>query len=182
MVRVLALSLDLPEDYFDAMYHYMGGTLMFNYYPPSGTVPMKDTQWNFSPHTDYGVLTLLLQDDLGGLEARNANGDWIPVPPIPGAFVVNIGDTLQMWTNDLYVSTLHRVTNVHPGKARLSQALFTYPHGQTMIECLPTCHSESNPPKYAPILCEDYNRSLVEQSARTGRPGLSKNTAARFKA
>ena len=111
LVRAIALSLDLPEDYFDAMYRHMGGTLMYNYYPPAGTVEMKQTQWNFSPHTDYGVATLLLQDSLGGLQARNADGEWIAVPPLAGTFVVNIGDTLQMWTNDLYVSTLHRVTN-----------------------------------------------------------------------
>jgi len=180
LVRALALSLDLPEDYFDAMYRHMGGTLMYNYYPAAGAVPMKETQWNFSPHTDYGVMTLLLQDSLGGLQARNADEEWIDVPPVAGTFVVNIGDTLQMWTNDLYVSTLHRVVN-RSDKARISLPLFTYPHGATVIECLPTCKGPGNPPKYDPIVCEVYNRALVEQAARTGRPGLSKQTAARFK-
>lgn len=180
LVRAIALSLDLPEEYFDAMYRHMGGTLMYNYYPPADTVEMKPTQWNFSPHTDYGVATLLLQDSLGGLQARNADELWIDVPPLPGTFVVNIGDTLQMWTNDLYVSTLHRVTN-SSNKARISQPLFTYPHGRTLIECLPTCHSPENPPKYEPIVCEAYNQALVDQAARTGRPGLSKSTAARFR-
>jgi isopenicillin N synthase-like dioxygenase len=180
LVRAVAMSLDLPENFFDAMYRHMGGTLMYNYYPPSGSVPMKATQWNFSPHTDYGVVTLLLQDALGGLEARNADEEWIPVPPVPGTFVVNLGDTLQMWTNDLYVSTLHRVVNTS-NKARISQPLFTYPHGKTLIECLPTCHGPGNPPKYEPVICEVYNQALVDQAARTGRPGLSKQTAARFK-
>ena len=180
LVRAIAMSLVLPETFFDDMYRYMGGTLMYNYYPPSGAVAMKATQWNFSPHTDYGVVTLLLQDSLGGLEARNADEEWIAVPPIPGTFVVNLGDTLQMWTNDLYVSTLHRVVN-SSNKARISQPLFTYPHGKTLIECLPTCHGPDNPPKYEPVVCEAYNQALVEQAARTGRPGLSKQTAARFK-
>lgn len=180
LVRAIAMSLELPENFFDAMYRHMGGTLMYNYYPPSGSVPMKATQWNFSPHTDYGVATLLLQDSLGGLEARNAHEEWIAVPPVPGTFVVNLGDTLQMWTNDLYVSTLHRVVNTS-SKARISQPLFTYPHGKTLIECLPTCHGPDNPPKYQPIVCEAYNQALVDQAARTGRPGLSKQTAARFK-
>jgi len=120
------------------------------------------------------------QDSLGGLEARNADEEWIAVPPLAGTFVVNIGDTLQMWTNDLYVSTLHRVVN-SSSKARISQPLFTYPHGKTLIECLPTCHSAGNPPKYEPIVCEAYNQALVDQAARTGRPGLSKQTASRFK-
>ncbi len=180
LVRSIALSLELPEEYFDAMYRYMGGTLMYNYYPPANSVAMKETQWNFSPHTDYGVATLLLQDSLGGLQARNADEEWIAVPPVAGTFVVNIGDTLQMWTNDLYVSTLHRVTNAS-NKARVSQPLFTYPHGKTLIECLSTCHSAENPARYEPIVCEVYNQALVDQAARTGRPGLSKQTAARFK-
>lgn len=180
LVRAIAMSLDLPESFFDEMYRYMGGTLMYNYYPPSGAVPMKESQWNFSPHTDYGVATLLLQDALGGLEARNADEEWIAVPPLAGSFVVNIGDTLQMWTNDLYISTLHRVVN-SSSKARISQPLFTYPHGKTLIECLSTCHGPGNPPKYEPIVCEVYNQALVDQAARTGRPGLSKQTASRFK-
>ena len=141
---------------------------------------MDRTQWGISPHTDYGTFTLLWQDRNGGLEVRNAAGDWIQAPPLEGAFVVNIGDTLQMWTNDLYISTLHRVVN-SSSKARISQPLFTYPHGKTLIECLSTCHGPGNPPKYEPIVCEVYNQALVDQAARTGRPGLSKQTASRFK-
>ncbi len=180
LVRAIAMSLELPENYFDDMYRYMGGTLMYNYYPPTDPAALKDNQWNFSPHTDYGVATLLSQDALGGLQARNADGDWIAVPPQPGTFVVNLGDTLQMWTNDLYVSTLHRVVNASSA-ARISLPLFTYPHGQTLIECLPNCQGPGNPPKYPPVICEDYNQALVDQAARTGRPGMSKRTAERLK-
>ena len=97
------------------------------------------------------------------------------MPPLDGAFVVNIGDTLQMWTNDLYVSTLHRVTNSSE-KARISQPLFTYPHGRTLIECLPTCHGPGNPPRYEPIRAGDYNDALVRQYRMTGRPGISVGT------
>ena len=83
-------------------------------------------------------------------EALNADGQWIDVPPIPGTFVVNLGDMFQRWTNDLYVSTLHRVTN-SSGKARISVPLFNYPHGDTVIECLPTCASPEQPPRHAPV-------------------------------
>jgi isopenicillin N synthase-like dioxygenase len=136
-------------------------------------------QWNFSPHTDYGAFTLLLQDSLGGLEALNADGQWIDVPPILGTFVVNLGDMFQRWTNDLYVSTLHRVTN-SSGKARISVPLFNYPHGDTVIECLPTCASAEQPPRHAPVVAEAYNRELADRAAKTGRPGVSAVTAARL--
>ena len=95
LVRVFALSLDLPEDYFDGMFRLSGGTMIINYYPSQGDRMLPPGQWNFSPHTDYGAFTLLLQDSLGGLEALNADGQWIDVPPIPGTFVVNLGDMFQ---------------------------------------------------------------------------------------
>jgi isopenicillin N synthase-like dioxygenase len=179
LVRAFASSLALPEDWFDAMYRRLRGNFLYNYYPPIDPATVKPNQWSFSPHTDYGAFTILSQDAVGGLQARNVAGEWIDVPPIAGTFVVNIGDTFQMWTNDLYVSTLHRAANVND-RARLSAVLFTAPRGDTLIECLPTCQGPDNPPKYAPVVSEDYSRTLVEQSRRTGRPGVSTRTADRL--
>jgi isopenicillin N synthase-like dioxygenase len=172
LVRAFALSLDLPENYFDDMFRYPGGTMIFNYYPAVDGRTLPAGQWNFSPHTDYGAFTLLLQDSLGGLEARNSAGEWIDVPPIADTFVVNLGDMFQMWTNDVYVSTIHRVTN-SSGKARISVPFFNYPHGETVISCLETCCGPDNPPKHAPVVAEEYNRALTERAARTGRPSVS---------
>jgi isopenicillin N synthase-like dioxygenase len=169
----------LPEHYFDEMFRYPGGTMIFNYYPPSDPSTFDEDQWNFSPHTDYGAFTLLLQDSLGGLQARNSAGDWIEVPPVEGTFVVNLGDMFQMWTNDLYVSTLHRVVNAS-GKARLSVPFFNYPHGRTVIRCLETCCSTDTPPKHEPVIAEEYNRMLADRAARTGRPSVSALTAKRL--
>jgi isopenicillin N synthase-like dioxygenase len=182
LARVFALSLDLPQDYFDAAFARLGCVLMFNYYPKIGgpTDTRDPARWSFSPHTDYGAFTLLLQDQLGGLQVRNAAGDWIDVTPLKGSFVINIGDMFAMWTNDLYKSSIHRVMNFNDAE-RLSLALFTYPQGQTEIECLPSCTSASNPPRYAPVQAETYNSALVAHAARAGKPGLSERTEERLR-
>lgn len=179
LARAFALSLDLPESYFDAMFRHLGVVSIINYYPPLDPNVFERTQWSFSPHTDYGAFTLLSQDSLGGLQVRNAAGQWIDVPPIPNTFVVNLGDLMATWTNDLFTSNLHRAANVSP-QARISIPFFVSPQGATMIRCLPTCHSPSNPPRYEPVTAGDYVRTLLEQSGRTGRPGVAVRTAERF--
>jgi isopenicillin N synthase-like dioxygenase len=178
LARAFALSLDLPESHFDPAFAHLGCVLMFNCYPERDTAA-QEGRWNFSPHTDYGAFTILLQDHLGGLQVRNAAGAWIDAPPVPGTFVVNIGDMFAMWTNDLYVSTLHRVMN-RADRQRLSMAFFTYPHGRTEIRCIETCAGPANPPRYEPVLAEEYNSRLVGAAHRTGRPGISERTATRL--
>ena len=182
LARVFALSLDLREDYFDAAFKHLGCVLMFNYYPKIARPPGAEdpSRWSFSPHTDYGAFTLLLQDELGGLQVRNAAGAWIDVTPLNGSFVINIGDMFAMWTNDLYKSSLHRVMNFGDAE-RISLALFTYPQGRTEIRCLPSCRSAENPPRYQPVEAEAYNRILVEQASRAGKPGLSARTEERLR-
>jgi isopenicillin N synthase-like dioxygenase len=179
VARAFSLSLDLPESYFDRFFRHLGVVSIINYYPPLTPEAMKRTQWSFSPHTDYGGFTLLSQDDLGGLQVRNAVGEWIDVPPIDGAFVVNLGDLMATWTNDLYQSNLHRALNVSP-KARISIPFFASPADTAVIECVETCQSADNPPQYAPVVAGEYIRSLMEQADRTGRPGISKKTASRL--
>jgi isopenicillin N synthase-like dioxygenase len=177
--RAFALSLDLAEDYFDPYYRHPGITLALNYYPPLDPAALKPTQWSFSPHTDFGTFTILLQDDRGGLQARNSSGDWIDVPPRAGTFVINVGDLLARWTNDLYVSTLHRGVNVGT-VPRTSAAFFVSPHGATVVRCLETCQGPDNPPRYEPVESEEYTRTLIAQSNK-GRPGISRETAQRLR-
>jgi isopenicillin N synthase-like dioxygenase len=157
----------------------LGTTSQINYYPPLDPGTVKRTQWSSSPHTDYGAFTMLSQDSLGGLQVRNSAGEWIDVPPIPGTFVVNIGDLMATWTNDLYTSNLHRALNVAP-KARISIPFFVYPQGASVIRCLETCQGPGNPPRYAPVTAGEYVLALVQQADRTGRPGLSVRTAKRL--
>ncbi len=179
LARALALSLGLAEDELDAHYAYPGATMALNWYPPVRPEDLKDNQWSFSPHTDYGSFTILQQDATGGLEVRNAKGEWIDVPPVPGTFVVNIGDLFAMSTNDLYTSNLHRAVNFS-GRGRVSAAYFIAPQGAAEIGCLRTCHGPANPPRHAPVIAEPYQRALVAQAHRTGRPGIALRTAKRF--
>ena len=177
LCRALALSLDLPEDFLDEAHRYPNTSLTYNYYPPLDPATVGRTQWGISPHTDYGSFTLLSQDALGGLEVRNSADEWIDVPPIPGAFVVNLGDLFARWTNGLYRSSLHRASNFNTGGgARISLPLFFNPHPKARIECLPTCQGPGNPPKYEPVEAGPYVRALLEQSYRTGRPGVAQRT------
>jgi isopenicillin N synthase-like dioxygenase len=179
LAQAFALSLDLPETFFDPFYRHLGTTSQINYYPPLDPATVKRTQWSSSPHTDYGAFTMLSQDSLGGLQVRNSAGEWIDVAPIPGTLVVNIGDLMATWTNDLYTSNLHRALNV-AGKARISIPFFAYPQGASVIQCLDTCHGPGNPPRYSPVTAGEYVLALVAQADRTGRPGLSVRTAKRL--
>ena len=178
--EAFARSLDLPESYFEETYGRSGVTLVYNYYPPLDPATIKETQWSFSPHTDYGTFTFVVQDGNGGLQVRNAAGQWIDIAPMPGALIVNIGDLLALATNDLYTSNLHRVANFS-GQGRLSVSFFINPAGSAEIACLETCQSATNPPRYAPVNAEEYVKALIEQYHRTGRPGIAVQTAKRLR-
>jgi isopenicillin N synthase-like dioxygenase len=119
----IALSLGLEESYFDDRYTADPLTLfrIFNYPPPSDA-----TLWGVGEHTDYGLLTVLLQDDAGGLEVRSRSR-WVAAPPVTGSLVCNIGDMLDRMTRGLYRSTPHRVRNPAP-RARQSFPFFFDPN------------------------------------------------------
>lgn len=180
LLQGFALSLELPENYFEASHHFVGCNLVYNYYPATDLAKMGRTQWGISPHTDYGTLTILWQDKLGGLEIRNAAGDWIAAPPLDNAFVVNIGDLFARWTNDLYSSNLHRAVNYNKG-ARISVPFFVYPRANFEVECLETCKSATRPARYEKVRADTYVMALLEQSRRTGRAGISTQAAERMK-
>jgi len=178
--EAFAASLDLPAPYFEESWGRSGVTLVYNYYPPLDPATLEETQWSFSPHTDYGTFTFVVQDGSGGLQVRNSAGRWIDVAPMPGALIVNIGDLLALATNDLYTSNLHRVLNLS-GQERISVSFFVNPAGSAEIACLPTCQDAANPPRYAPVNAEEYVKALIEQYHRTGRPGIAVQTASRLR-
>ncbi len=149
-----AIALELEEDYFERSFREPTTFLRLLHYPPQPETSAEN-QFGSAPHTDYGAITLLAQDDSGGLHVRHRSGDWIAATPIPGAFVVNIGDVMARWTNDRYVSTEHRVLNVRGGH-RYSVPFFFDPNMDVEIACLSTCESEERPPKYDAIRYGDY--------------------------
>ena len=155
----LALALDLPETFFAASHHEPSTTWRIMRYPPTPDLP---GQFGTAPHTDFGTVTLLSQDDQGGLELRLRSGEWIEAPAVPGSFVVNIGDLLACWTNDRFTSTPHRVTN-RSGADRYSIPMFFNPDFDTVVECVPSCRSADNPPRYEPIHFAAYVEALTSQ-------------------
>jgi isopenicillin N synthase-like dioxygenase len=94
---------------------------------------------------------MLQQDDVGGLEIKTKSGEWLIVPPVENSFVVNIGDSMRMWTNNRFASTLHRVVN-HYGRERYSVGVFANPDYDTVIRPLPTCVYADHPPTFDKML------------------------------
>jgi len=149
-----ALALDLDRNFFRALYsHPLVRARLVHY--PSQTEGQGEGQFGAAPHTDWGCITVLWQDDVGGLQVRNRSGEWIDAPPIDGTFVINIGDMLARWSNDLFVSTPHRVVNAS-GRERYSIPVFYDPDFETVVECLPNCSDPANPPKYARTIAGEY--------------------------
>ena len=114
LMRMIAEGLGLDSNYFSIRYGNEPTELfrIFNYPKPAAFNPNETSKMGVHEHTDMGFLTILLQDDNGGLEVKSReNEQWIAAPPIPGTFVVNIGDMLELWTHGIYQATLHRVKN-----------------------------------------------------------------------
>ena len=155
----IATDLGLPRDYFADKFDRPMATLRLLHYPPRDAA--RAERLGAGAHTDYGSITLLSTDDAGGLEVRRRDGSWIEAPPMPGAFVCNIGDCLMRWSNDIYVSTPHRVINP-PGRDRYSVAFFLDPNPDVLVDCLPGCHDAGRPAKYPAILAADYLRQRLD--------------------
>jgi isopenicillin N synthase-like dioxygenase len=163
-----ARDLGLKADFFDARFDRPMATLRLLHYPapPRGADPRTGA----GAHTDYGNLTLLATDDVGGLEVRTRAGQWIEAPVVAGAFIVNIGDCLMRWTNDVYVSTPHRVVN-RSARERYSIAFFYDPNPDALVETIPNCVREGEAVRYPPILAADYLTMRLDASkpAKTDR-------------
>lgn len=176
LMRLSALALDLPEDYFDMVYADPSLTLRFVHYPDQPEPPLPG-QLRYGAHHDYGALTILRQDAApGGLEVRDEDGEWKEAPVVPESFVINVGDLLARWTNDRWRSTLHRVSNpardLTGSTRRLSMVAFTGPEAATEVSAIPTCISDSNPSRYGPVQAGAYIMSKIASShdisSRTG--------------
>lgn len=153
LIRLFAQVLDLPPDFFTPLVSKPGAMARLIHYPPQS--PNDPTALGIGAHTDIECFTILCQGTIPALQILNSEGEWIQAPPIPGTFVVNIGDMLARWTNDRFISTVHRVWNI-TGEERYSIPFFFGVDYDATIETLASCLEEGQVSKYEPVVAGDY--------------------------
>ena len=153
ILRAFAIALGLPPHSFVEHSDRPISRGSLQYYP-SPPVEVGEEQFGVAPHSDFGVLTVLCQDAVGGLEIQDLDGQWLAVPPIDGTLVINVGDLLERWTNGHFRSTPHRVIN-KSGRVRLSLVLAYDPNFETLVDPRIVCQ-EGEAPRYEPISCGEY--------------------------
>jgi isopenicillin N synthase-like dioxygenase len=183
LMRLSALALALPENYFDDKIDRHISRLNVRLYPQQKTAPLPG-QLRAAAHTDYGTVTILKPGDtVGGLQVADREGNWHDVPAIPGSFVINQGDLMARWTNDQWLSTLHRVANppqeARGGSRRLSIVFFHHPNYDAVVSCLPTCIESGAAPKYEPITVSEYYSMKKSQQRMARAKALEQVASAR---
>ncbi|KAJ5420759.1 hypothetical protein N7465_003278 [Penicillium sp. CMV-2018d] len=167
MIRIFALALEMPEDYFDAVTTNPGADALYVHYPatPADTAEENngDVDVGIGSHTDIQCITLLWQDMSGGLQVLSASDEWLDARPIAGTLVVNIGDFLQRLSNNRFKSTVHRVYNRQP-TSRYSMPFFLGFNPDSVCKVVPSCIDETHPALYEPISCGKWHRNRLELS------------------
>lgn len=158
MFRAFAASLGLPLDYFVAKYDKPAARGSVLYYPPQDA-GLGEDQFGVATHTDYGCLTFVHQDPIGGLQVATRAGEWVVATPIPNTIVVNIGDLMARWSNNHFKSTPHRVVNT-ARVARYSMAVFLDPNADTLV--VPACGDEK--PLFEPVTVGEYVLGRLDAS------------------
>jgi isopenicillin N synthase-like dioxygenase len=165
LMRIFALALDLDEDFFVQRSKRHVTNMRINYYPAQDRPP-EAGQLRAGAHSDYGAFTILKGENApGGLEVLRRGGDWTGVPVSDEGFIINIGDLLMRWTNDKWVSTIHRVVNppeaVRRRVDRMSIAYFFVPDHDVEVRCLETCMGAGNPSRYPPTTAGAHWRGKI---------------------
>jgi len=163
ILKALAIGFNLSEDYFLSFHTKSDNQLRLLHYPSVPASVLENEQASRIPsHADFCTLTILMQDDIGGLEVEDPHnpGTFVPVPPIPGSIVVNAGDFLMMWSNDTIRSTVHRVRSpTEKGDiipSRYSIPYFCAADLSTIVDCIPGTWSADRPKLYQPISAGEY--------------------------
>jgi isopenicillin N synthase-like dioxygenase len=147
LYQAFALALFLPKNYFDSLITRPPSVLRIAHYVEN-EFPRDEANWGISAHTDYEVFTIL-HTDLPGLQALNASGEWVDVPPVDGTFIINIGDMLELLSNGAFIATSHRVVNT--GKERFSFPMFCTLDYETVVAPLPQWVTAKHPAAYKPM-------------------------------
>lgn len=159
ILSALAIALNIDESFFDSKFNHPLSVLRFLHYPPRQALETESGEQTppvaAGAHTDYGCITILWQDELGGLQVQDVNGNWVDAPPIEDTFVINIGNMMARWSNDRYKSTPHRVYSPSTAE-RYSIPFFVEPDFDTDVSCLPNCCKADESPKYEPISAGDW--------------------------
>jgi len=175
LMRLFALALHLDESFFDDKVDNAFTCLRLLNYPKQDNVSEDKHKHKLADehairnaeHTDYGTLTILWSPDSRGLQAKSRQGEWIDVVAPTDHFIINIGDLMMNWTNDKWISTLHRVVP-HPetlGQRRMSIPFFHNPNPDAIIECIPSCcNADDNPPKYEPMVAKSHLEMKVSKA------------------
>lgn len=169
ILAAIAEGLGVEQDFFERRYTSPMARGQLVYYPVSSASDEEAQRFGSAPHTDFGVLTLLLQDSNGGLQVRTRDGEWVAAKPIDGTLVCNIGDLLNRWTNEFLSSNLHRVIN-KSGRERHSIAIFFDPDPDAIIDPADLGFAEGRE-RYPAIRAADYihkkNRKNFTQYSAT---------------
>jgi len=163
LLRLIALSLEVEEDWFQPFFNPPSATLRLIKYPPQ-PADAAFNQIGAGAHTDWGGVTILAQDASGGLEVRNLAGEWIDAPPIENAFVINLGDLMARWTNGIYSSNMHRVKNNRSGRDRYSIPFFMSPRPDARIEAIRSCVSVDLPRRYPACTAAEHMNEMFRRS------------------
>lgn len=154
LVTVFSTALDLGQNGLDEFFYNPTYVLRLQHYPEQPPI-IPEKLYGLAPHTDYGLFTILTQDGVDGLEVKCENGEWLNVPSKPNSLVLNSGDIIKRWSNNIFKSNPHRVVN-RSGKERYSIPFFFEPNMHTTIQVLTNYINEDNPAKYSPIKYGDY--------------------------
>ncbi|KAG7444180.1 Clavaminate synthase-like protein [Guyanagaster necrorhizus] len=157
---LFALSLDLPENFFEDKTRHSAALMKMLHYPPQ-TGPVDGRVLGIGAHTDWECFTILWQEPgIQALQVLNSNQEWIDAPPIPGTMVINLGDQLARWTSDVFKSTVHRAIN-RSGVRRYSIPLFFGTDYDVKLEPIPSCVSTDRPMKYEVITAGEYVKAKL---------------------
>lgn len=168
LLRLFALALDQQEAFFLQYCNKPMVQSRLFHYPPQANP--NDLELGAARHTDYGMITILAQDPIGGLELCKRDGEWIAAPYVEGTLVINLGDMFRVWTNERYVSNPHRVAN-RTGRERYSIPTFFNLDYDAPVACLANCQSADNPARYAPIKSGDYLLKRFGEVQKYKAPG-----------